>query len=170
MLCQKCNNGRILIKIILLYLEKKNRGYKGFICYKCGQKDTKSTHFIFYCQKCDSGVCQSCAFEIIKNSRIAFPNLPYLPNQMNNNPYNNINNEIGNDIQNNNNINNGRGNNIPNFIINSENDLYVPYNSRDIGSGNNIPNYNINNGIGIGIPNNNINNNINFTGSIWIRN
>ena len=75
MKCNKCSE-TLLIKSTLIQLEKYAKCNSGIICDNC-KKFYKDPYNIFYhCYKCEFDLCQICAYDIIKNKQILYPNLP----------------------------------------------------------------------------------------------
>lgn len=89
MMCGECKN-TLLVKTTLIQLIKYKPGYQnGLICNYCRRGFNKLYNSIFHCFKCDFDLCQICAYEILINKKLVFPNLPmknelpYVPNPIN---------------------------------------------------------------------------------------
>ena len=76
MTCGRCKNA-LLIKTTLIELQKINNKYEsGFSCNHCQSYYKDIFCHIYHCFKCDTNICQKCAFNTIKNKELVFPYLP----------------------------------------------------------------------------------------------
>lgn len=84
MKCNKCSD-TLLIKSTLIQLQKYYKNNSGITCDYCKMNYTSGFSPFFHCFKCGFDLCQICSYNIIKNRKILYPNLPTLSYSINTN-------------------------------------------------------------------------------------
>jgi len=75
MKCNKCSE-TLLVKTTLKQLEKYAKFKVVITCDYCLRCYKYSYNIFYHCYKCEFDLCQICAYDIIKNRKILYPNLP----------------------------------------------------------------------------------------------